>query len=236
MSTRRLTGSLAATIVGLALCGGGLRAQGAGDAPSAAEPVSTDYSAAQLYNSANAYARSGKTALAVLAYERARVLAPTDPDLRWNLHRVREAAGLPERPSSWLQQYGRFANPNLSYWIGIAGLVLAGACILALPVNRRLRGVLAAGALVGFVAVGASALNAAATFSVLSESIALRQAPASVSPVAGADPLFQVPAAASVHVLDRHGDFELIRDSQGREGWVAETDFAAVIPGSSEPI
>ena len=232
MSARRLAGPLAAILAGLVLCSGGLRAQGAGDAPPAPQPGSTDYSAAKLYNSANAYARSGKTALAVLAYERARVLAPTDPDLRWNLHRVREAAGLPERPESWLQQYGRFANPNLLYWIGIAGLVLAGGCILALPLKRRLRGVLAAGALVGFAAVGASAINAAATFSVLSESIALRQAPASVSPVAGADPLFQVPAAASVRVLDRHGDFELIRDSQGREGWVAGTDFAPVIPGS----
>ena len=51
---------------------------------STAPPMSADYSATELYNSANAYARSGKTALAVLAYERARLLAPTDPDLRWN--------------------------------------------------------------------------------------------------------------------------------------------------------
>jgi hypothetical protein len=239
VSARRLAGSLALTLLGLGLCGGGLRAQTPGDAPptagqsaSSAPPISADYSATELYNSANAYARSGKTALAVLGYERARLLAPTDPDLRWNLHHVREAAGLPQSTGNWLQEYGRFANPNLLYWTGVAGLVLAGGCLLAIRRGGQLRGVLVTGALVGLAGVGASAVNAAATFSVLSESVALRQAPASVSPVAGADPLFQVPAAAAVRVLDRHGSFELIRDSQGREGWVAAADFAAVVPGS----
>ena len=38
------------------------------------------------------------------------------------------------------------------------------------------------------------------------------------------------PTTATVRVLDRHGGFELVRDSQGREGWVAATDLAAVIP------
>jgi hypothetical protein len=46
--------------------------------------------------------------------------------------------------------------------------------------------------------------------------------------------LFSIPAAASVQVLDRHGGFELIRDAQGREGWVAASDLAAVIPGSDQ--
>jgi hypothetical protein len=240
VSAGRLAASLAVTLLGLGLYSGGLRAQTGGDAsPTAGQPASSasttppmsaDYSAAQLYNSANAYARSGKTALAVLAYERARLLAPTDPDLRWNLHRVQEAAGLPQSTGNWLQEYGRFANPNLLYWTGVAGLVLAGGCLLALRRDGRRRGVLLAGALVGFAAVGAGAVNAAATFSVLSESIALRQTPASVSPVASADPLFQDPAAATVRLIDRHGDFELVRDSQGREGWVAATDLAAVVP------
>lgn len=256
MSAGRLAAPLAVTLLGLGLCGGGLRAQTAGDAPpptgqsapsasslasspsavppSVVPPMSADYSATELYNSANAYARSGKTALAVLAYERARLLAPTDPDLRWNLRRVRETAGLPQSTGNWLQEYGRFANPNMLYWTGVAGLVLAGGCLLALWRGGRLRGVLIAGALVGLAGVGAGAVNAAATFSALSEAIVLRQAPASVSPVAGADPLFEVPAADTVRVLDRHGGFELIRDSQGREGWVAATDLAAVVPGSAD--
>jgi hypothetical protein len=205
-----------------------------GSAPAAPSTMS-DYSAAQLYNSANAYARSGQTAPAVLAYERARLLAPTDPDLLANLHRVREAAGLPDGTGSWLEQYGRFANPNLMYSVGVAGLILAGLCILAARRRTRSRGYLVAGALLGVVALAAGAFNAAATFGVMSESVAMRQSAASVSPVAGAEPLFQVAAASMVRVLDRHGAFRLIRDSRGREGWVAAADLAAVVPDPRDP-
>jgi len=223
----RLLGSLAA-LLALGSYGADSRAQTA--AP-AVPPLAGGYSAAQLYNSANAYARSNNTPLAVLDYERARVLAPRDADLHSNLHRVRETAGLPES-TGWFDEYGRFANPNTLYWIGVAGLVLGGSCVLALRFRARHRGLWLAGTVLGLAAVGASAFNAAATFPVLSESIAVRQAPASASPVAGADALFQVPAAAAVRVIDRHAGFELIRDSQGREGWVAATDLAAVIPGA----
>ena len=229
VSAGRLAAPLAVTLLGFGICGGGLRAQTVGDAPPTA-----DYSATELYNAANAYARSGKTALAVLAYERARVFAPRDPDLRSNLHRVRESAGLPVDIGSWFHEYGRFANPNTLYWVGMAGLALGGGCLLVLRRHARFRGALLAGAVVGLVAVCASSFNAAATFALLSESVALRQAPASVSPIAGADPLFSIPAAASVQVLDRHGGFELIRDAQGREGWVAASDLAAVIPGPTD--
>jgi len=139
MRITRLLGSLAALLL-LAGYGADLRAQTAAPAVS---PPAGGYSAAQLYNSANAYARSGNTALAVLGYERARVLAPTDADLRWNLHRVRESAGLPEN-TGWLEEHGRFANPNTLYWIGVAGLVIGGVCVLALRFKARHRGALLA--------------------------------------------------------------------------------------------
>lgn len=177
MRITRLLGSLAALML-LAGYGAELCAQTA--APAVAPPPD-GYSAAQLYNSANAYARSGNTALAVLGYERARVLAPTDADLRWNLHRVRDSAGLPGS-YGWFEEHGRFANPNTLYWIGIAGLALGGVCVLALRFKAPHRGALLAGAVLGLAAVGASAFNAAATSIVLSESIAVRQAPASASP------------------------------------------------------
>ena len=196
----------------------------------AAVPATAAYSAPQLYNLANGYARSGQTALAVLNYERARVLAPSDPDLRANLERVRQAAGLPASGENWLDRYGRFANPNALYWLGMAGLALSGGCLLLLRRKPKRRAVLRMGAAVGILVVTTSLFNAAANVGVLSESVALHGAPATVSPVAGADALFEIPAAATVRVLDRHGGFELVRDSQGREGWVAATDLAAVIP------
>jgi len=113
-----VTGSCHETeAIGGNACGGAARIQRAGRRLRAQSTLdqspqsSADYSAAQQYNLANAYARSGKSALAVLAYERARLLTPTDPDLRWNLHRVRESVGLPDDPGSWSEKFGRFANP-----------------------------------------------------------------------------------------------------------------------------
>src|SRR5580698_6386217 len=125
----RLLASLAAVLLGLGVASGALRAQTS--APLPIVPPAGN-SAAQLYNSANAYARAGQTAQAVLQYERARVFAPTDADLLSNLHRVRESAGLPDESAGWLEEYGRFADPNVLYWAGVGGLLLGGGCLLAL--------------------------------------------------------------------------------------------------------
>jgi hypothetical protein len=43
------------------------------------------YSASALYNKANALARTGNVGPAILSYERARLLAPSDPDIADNL-------------------------------------------------------------------------------------------------------------------------------------------------------
>src|SRR5580700_12044574 len=65
------------------------------------------YSAPALYNLANAYARAGQTGLAVLNYERARLLDPQDPDIDANLRQVREAVGLaPESRSAFDRMAG----------------------------------------------------------------------------------------------------------------------------------
>jgi hypothetical protein len=54
--------------------------------------------------------------------------------------------------------------------------------------------------------------------------------PVRTAPISAVEPLFTVPLAEVVHVRDQHQDFALIRDPQGREGWVASRDLAPVIP------
>jgi hypothetical protein len=58
----------------------------------------------------------------------------------------------------------------------------------------------------------------------------MRVSPASVSPVAGADAQFTVPAAEIVQIRDHHQGFLLIRDSQNREGWIPAANAMRVIP------
>src|SRR6266446_5684769 len=78
------------------------------------------YSAPALYNLANAYARTGKPGLAVLNYERARLLEPNDPDLDANLRHVREAVGLPPESRNRFERMAEIASPRIlagwEYW------------------------------------------------------------------------------------------------------------------------
>ena len=85
MNRRKLTLSLGAAILGMAAL------TGAGWAGTVDGPViQSAYSAPALYDLGNFYARAGRPAMAVLNYERARILAPTDPDIQANLSQVRE--------------------------------------------------------------------------------------------------------------------------------------------------
>ena len=206
--------------------------------PSAAierPPANGAYSASSLYDLGNFYARAGQPALAVLNYERARVLAPTDPDIRANLQRVRESAGLPKQTTGWLAQHDRLANPNMLYWIGLFGLILTGVSLLLRRPHSQHRGVLSAAMLVGILSISLSLFDAAATASTLHESVVMQATSASASPIPGAEPLYTVPQAAVVSVRDTHQGFVLILDSQGREGWVAGADLTMIIP-DKEPL
>jgi hypothetical protein len=226
MNRRALAITIIAALVGLGSWSGGASCAAADQAQ-----ANDRYSAAALYNLGNAYARSNNAALAVLSYERARVLAPTDPDIRANLRHVRETAGLPVQSENWMNQWGRFANPDTMYWLGLFGIGLAGTSFLRRRPDSQHRTALAATGILGLLLTTLSLWDCAATAPTLSESVVMQTAAATASPVSGTDPLFTLPAAAVVHVHDEHQGFVLIRDSQGREGWVARSKLTAVIPG-----
>jgi hypothetical protein len=207
---------------------GGLRAA-AVDPPQAPQT----FSAAALYNLGNSYARSGKPAFAVLNYERARILAPLDADIQANLRHVRESSGLAAQSGSWLHRHGRLADPDTMYWLGVFGIALAGMSLLWRRLASRHRRPLAAAAVVGSLLMALAVWDAAATASILDESVVMQASPASASPIVGAEPLFTVPQADIVGVRDAHGEFALIRDSQQREGWIARGNLMPVIPTQS---
>jgi hypothetical protein len=123
-----------------------------GGEPVMAEAAPTSgYSAATLYNAATARAREGKVGAAILNYERARLLAPSDPDIAANLQLVREHAGLSESTQNGVMQILTSVRAGTFGWLGCWGLVAAGLGILfgprlpkhrlASPVNERSGGV-----------------------------------------------------------------------------------------------
>ena len=229
MSRRGIRTTFAAILTMGVLCGGICQA--------ASDPVAATHSAAAFYNAGNAQARSGHAALAVLNYERARLLAPGDPDLAANLRQVRESVGLPLRTGGWLQTHARFASPDTMYWLGLLGLFCAGISLVRLRSLRQqtrqtyrapLQIVAILGGLLTLLSVG----DALATDSFLHEYVVMNTAPATGSPVLNGTPMFTVSQADVVQVHQQHADFLLVTDSQGRQGWVSRTNLEAVIPES----
>jgi hypothetical protein len=189
------------------------------------------YSAAALYNLANAYARAGQRGLAVLNYERARLLEPNDPDIDANLSHVREAAGLPPQFRSRLERVTGFASPRILAWVGIFGLLSAGVSVLMRRLYPRHRRKLLVAALVGISLLGATIGNGVALWPIMHEAVVITQtAPVRVSPVPIEEPVFELPEATIVRMIEEHDGFVLIRTQAGRTGWAQRANVAPVVP------
>ena len=184
------TSSVAALIVGLSVVG-----HATAVAPPGADADSQgSYSAGALYNLGNSYAQQGKPALAVLAYERARMLAPLDPDIRANLRKVRESAGLPANSNSF-SDHLRWISPNTTYWIGLIGLLLAGIGWVQLGLNKSYRLASRVTTAVGLMLVAFTVSDAIATEPLMDRSVVLQTAAASaVTDVGGRRDLHDTPS------------------------------------------
>jgi hypothetical protein len=203
-------------------------------ATAAAAQPSAGYSAPQLYNQANADARDGKPGMAVLNYERARLLAPYDPDIRANLNSVRETSGLPAVNGSWFERVVGLASPNTLFWLGCIGIVIAGASELARRLYPRrgmsLRAATAAGLSLIILTLG----SAAAVWPAMNEAVVIAPTtPERLAPASIAEPLTTLREAQIVTVEAERQDFALVHTTSGQTGWVARADLASIVPHSS---
>jgi hypothetical protein len=211
---------LAALALGLALMA----------APVHAEPAQVGYSAAGLYNLANAYARQGKPGMAVLNYERASLLSPNDPDIDANLSYVRASSHLPAPSRSTFDRMARIASPFALSWIGVMGLVIVGVGALAAQLASRHRRLHRLGMLLGICILGLTVANGIALWPILHEGVVITGAtPVRVSPVPMGDSLFVLPEAETVRIVAEHEGFLLIQTGAGRTGWVSRSSVAPVV-------
>lgn len=193
------------------------------------------YSAAALYNLANAYARAGKPGLAVLNYERAKLLDPTDPDIDANLNQVRATSGLPPLPAPYLARLTRIATPDVLSWIGVLGLLVAGLSLLAREAYPAHRGKLFAAALIGFCTLAVTVGSALSVWPVLHQAVVVgHSVPVRVSPTLIEEPLFVLLEAEIVRVSAEHDGFMLIKTQAGRTGWAPNSNLAPIVPKQGE--
>jgi hypothetical protein len=199
--------------------------------PAAPAEPAAGYSAAALYNLGNSYARAGKPGLAVLNYERARLLAPGDADIEANLRYVRAAAHLADAtPDGFERAVTAAASPAVIFWLGVLGVLLIGSSALAATLTERRRWLTRSALVMGGALLGLTAANAAVLWPRLHQAVVLAAAtPARATPVPMGDTLFVLPEAETVHITAAHDEFMLVRTAAGREGWVARANLAPVV-------
>jgi hypothetical protein len=191
------------------------------------------YSADGLYNLANSYARAGKPGLAVLNYERAALLAPDDADINANLDYVRASAHVPTEPRNRFARIAEAASPSpsLAAWMGVLGIALMGAGLLARRMTRRFKWVRAVSILLGGALIALTVSNAMLVWPRMHEAVVLiNQTPARVSPVPMGDTAFVLSEAETVTITAEHDEFVLVRTRGGLSGWVARANLGAVVP------
>jgi hypothetical protein len=223
----------------------------------AAKTDHAEYSAAALYNLANSYARAGKPAMAVVNYERAGLLAPNDPDIDANLRYVRDAAHLPAGSRTRLERALTVLSPTVVSWLGVIGVFMFGASLLAGRVDTRepglnsrhrvllsprrglysrYRAMRFTAAVIGVALIGSTVGNALVLWPKVHEAVVLTAAtPVLVSPVPMGDQLFVLPEAETVRMTAEHEDFVLVHTQAGRSGWVSRANLVPVVPNTGAP-
>ncbi len=202
--------------------------------PKPAEPPAQGVSVRSLVATAEAELAAGRPGPAIVQYERARLLAPRAPTVMAGLARARSVAGLPPTDASVASRIVGRLDANEWGWIGMAGLVLAAAGLIAFSWGfiRRLGSLILALGGVGMASVGL--LSAAQVTPPPDRAVVV--APdtlARIAPFAGAEPTFLAPEGAIVTVERTHDNYALIAAPEGR-GWVPKGGVEIILPANGK--
>jgi hypothetical protein len=231
-------------LLAVALFTGGRMARADQGTP-AAVPIATErtasakagtqgFSARALVAQADADLAAGHPGLAILEYERARLLAPRAPAVTSGLAHARSTAGLPVSTESLANRAMEHLDPNEWGWLAMAGLILTGTAAVALGwglIRRR-----------GFVALAVAGVALAAvgilgTVEVTpgrdSAVVVAADTVARIAPFTKADEAFSVPEGSRVTVERTHDHYILIACPEG-QGWVPEGGVQLILPATGK--
>jgi tetratricopeptide (TPR) repeat protein len=239
---------------------GGARADAASDALDAANQAYTaghydeaargfqeliqahGYSAPLCFNLANAEAKAGHPGQAILNYERARYLAPADPEIDHNLQLARQQAGLKSNSLRWWQVALRSLTINtwlaiVDVWLALIALaVLAHVFVKRLEPGPRRNTLGKIVKTVLFVAIPCflftSYIALMAAPLRIEGVIVSRQAVLRLSPFDTAEQIGTLPEGELVTVEQQHDHYFRIEARDGRYGWTLRQTLEPVIVGS----
>jgi hypothetical protein len=194
------------------------------------------------YNLGNAHFREGKPGLAILDYERARRLAPRDPDILANLKFAEQRLGVDEvntPPRAWQRFLRSVIDSRTSTEWGVYELLALWLTVLAVGAwlyIPRIRTGLLAIAVVGLVGFAASVLALGR------QVVGDRAAPAAIvvagetearfAPMADSTTHFKLAEGTRVVVREDRGQWLFVERADGQQGWVKSDTLERVAPQS----
>ncbi len=188
------------------------------------------YSPAVLYNLANSYASSGKVGFAVVNYERALRLSPSDSDIVGNLELVKKENGLFPKEFSRAEQFFRLLS--LNQWAALILMVLIGSIIFLLAAMRyRFSRQLAIGAGTGcFILFLLATVGTLLRYQDFNPSVVISsEAKLFISPFNSSASIGALPEGRLVYPQKIHGDFSYVTDETDRKGWIQSSLIESVV-------
>jgi len=185
------------------------------------------WSAGALFDLGNAYASSGRPGSAILAYERASILAPRDHAIRANLEHVRESAGVTSTAPSTIHAALATLSSDEWTWIAIAAAILACTGVIAFAWS--LRGRTARFLAIAGISASAFAMTAATAVALpTDEAVVVHGETARIAPTSVAEAAFTAPEGENVRIEQRRGEFVYVRDGD-RSGWLPTASVERVV-------
>lgn len=191
---------------------------------------SEGYSPAVLYNLANSYAQSGGIGKAILAYERALRLSPSDPDIRGNLELIKKESGLFPKESTRAEAF--LFLLTLRQWSLLALSSLAALTLFQL-ISLKYRFTRQTTITVVTLSVLSFSLGSIGTifqYRHFNPSVVIaKDVRLLVSPFTSANSIGALQEGRLVYPLKHHLDFIYVTDETDRKGWISEASVEAVV-------
>jgi tetratricopeptide (TPR) repeat protein len=187
--------------------------------------------AGTLVNLGIAEWRRGHAGAAILAWERARWIDPSDARAGANLKFARQVAQVDEPQLKWFETASTWLPPDAWVWLAGASLWLAlGLLVLPGIFRRRKAGWHQALAALAF---GIFMFSLTANFGVVSRTqigfVVAKNAPLLLTPTRDGETISTLAAGEPARELRTHGNYFLIR-AAGASGWIERSEFRLVCP------
>jgi len=192
--------------------------------------ATSGYASGVLFNLGNCYALSGQTGMAILNYERALRLSPSDSDTHGNLELIRKENGLFPREYSWSERFFMLLDMNQWAMSAFSALLVFSAfqlSLLKLSVTTQIQRLITAICCLLLIlsVVGAFYRHQQWHSSVVTGN----NSRLLLSPFSSATSISSIQQGRLVYPKKNHGEFSYVTDETGRKGWIVSSAITPVV-------